>query len=50
MTRLMSWLEREAYIGEAAFALLIEYQAESLGDSARSFSIVSYSANRANFE
>jgi len=28
----MSWLEREVYIGEATFALLIEYEAESLGD------------------
>ena len=32
ITRLMSWTERTAYIGEATFALSVEYDAESLGE------------------
>ncbi len=31
-TRLMSWIEREVYIGQATFALSIDYDAESLGE------------------
>jgi hypothetical protein len=32
ITRYMSWVQRERYIGEAKFALAIEYDAASLGD------------------
>jgi hypothetical protein len=32
ITRWMSWVERERFIGEARFALSIEYDAESLGE------------------